>query len=237
MLPFLLDSRNIPFAVAITVLLGLLAIELMGAMVGFSAMRVGETDASVEVPDGELSPVSATFGWLYLGKIPIVAWLAIFAGAFGALGYALQSATAMRVPTVFVAGVAAIGGMICTRVAGGWLYRHVFRDETTAVSAESLVGHVAVVTLGRGVAGSPTQAKVRDPHGQTHYVLVEPEQPGAALEPGTEVILLRRDGPKYFAVSNSNEAIIALDQAGRAGDAGSRGPGEAPQPTETSSAT
>jgi hypothetical protein len=42
-------------------------------------------------------------------------------------------------------------------------------------------------------------------------VLVEPELDDDVFEPGSSVILLRREGPKYFAVTNSTEAVIALD--------------------------
>jgi hypothetical protein len=215
MLPFLLDSRNVPFAVAVAVLIGLFLVELIGALVGFSALGAGQGDSGLDLPESDVTLWSSAQAWMYFGKVPSVAWLAIFAGSFGVIGYVMQAATAMAFPTGAVAMGAGAASLVVTRGVSGWLHRHLFRDETTAVSADSLVGRVAVVTLGRGLPGAPTQAKVRDAHGTTHYILVEPEVATAALEPGAEIILLRREGPKFIAIGNSSEAILALDEPHR----------------------
>lgn len=212
MLQFFLHRDNIPFAIAIGILAGILALEVIGAILGFSLSGDNEADASIDL-DGADSPTLVAQGlyWLSLGRIPLIAWLAVFSASFGISGYVFQAATAMALAPILALSTATFGGVIGARFVGGWLAKTVFKDETTAISAESLVGNVAQVTLGIGRRGAPTQGKVRDVHGLTHYVLIEPENEFDELAPGSEVILLRRDGPKYFAVTNSLETVMALD--------------------------
>ena len=47
-----------------------------------------------------------------------------------------------------------------------------------------LVGRMATIVLGTARQGSPAQAKVRDQHGQTHYVMLEPDEDGASFQAG-----------------------------------------------------
>ncbi|MEZ5581571.1 MAG: DUF1449 family protein [Candidatus Competibacteraceae bacterium] len=43
------------------------------------------------------------------------------------------------------------------------------------------IGRVAVITLGTAGYDSPAQAKLRDQHGQTHYIMTAPDQPKNAF--------------------------------------------------------
>jgi hypothetical protein len=86
----------------------------------------------------------------------------------------------------------------------------ILKDETTAVSAESLVGHSAVITLGATRQGTPSQAKLKDKHGQTHYVLVEPLHADKAFQPGESVVLVERNGPKYLVIEDSVDALLSF---------------------------
>jgi uncharacterized membrane protein len=211
MFNFLLHPSNIPFAIALAVLAGVLLLELIGLLVGFSTMI--DTDSGVDAaldasPSGFLTQ---GLDWLNVGEVPLAAWLAVFAGFFSATGYAIQGGTRMMFPTPLVAAAAVIVSVIGAREVSRVLRRTLFREDNTAISADHLVGNLATVTLGHGRRGQPTQAKVRDTYGMSHYVLVEPELDDDVFEPGSSVILLRREGPKYFAVTNSTEAVIALD--------------------------
>ena len=84
---------------------------------------------------------------------------------------------------VALAFVVAVFGV---RVVGGALGRIIPRDETTAVSDASLVGRVGTIVIGTARAGKPAQARVRDEHGASHYVMVEPEEPRSGLRIGRE---------------------------------------------------
>jgi hypothetical protein len=68
------------------------------------------------------------------------------------------------------------------------------QDETTAVSLDSLVGKRGTITVGTARRGSPAQARVKDIHGQSHYVMVEPQEEAHPIAEGETVLLIRRDG-------------------------------------------
>ena len=54
---------------------------------------------------------------------------------------------------------------------------------------------------------SDMQAKLRDQHGQAHYVLVEPDNAGEELEPGSEVVIVRQASAVYYAIKNTSAAL------------------------------
>ena len=64
------------------------------------------------------------------------------------------------------APVAFVASLPIVRISGGALGRVIPRDETTAVSIESLVGRIATVVSGTARAGYPAQARVTTEHGQ-----------------------------------------------------------------------
>ena len=80
-------------------------------------------------------------------------------------------------------------------------------DETEAVSTNTFIGRVATIGQATAKNGLPAQAKLHDQHGQAHYVLVEPDEASIELGPGTEVLLVRRSGAKFFAIVNPSAAL------------------------------
>jgi hypothetical protein len=86
----------------------------------------------------------------------------------------------------------------------------VFREDSTAVSHDSLVGLPATITLGATLRGTPSQAKLVDKFGQTHYVLVEPLRETDRFEAGETILLVQRDGHKYLAIENSADMLFSL---------------------------
>jgi len=138
--------------------------------------------------------------------------IVIFLFAFGVTGLVLQQLIAgvFRHPApIWIAGpLAAAVALPFTRVLSGLLARILPGDETTAVSRETLVGRVAVVVTGAARVGSPAQARVRDAHGQTHYVMVEPDDEGEVFEQGASVIIVRNAGARFLAIRNESEALL-----------------------------
>jgi hypothetical protein len=72
----------------------------------------------------------------------------------------------------------------------------------------------ALITAGVATLGNPAQAKLRDEHGQPHYVLVEPESAEVELPAGTTVILKRQEGAVFKAVINEAPELM-LDRDAR----------------------
>ena len=81
------------------------------------------------------------------------------------------------------------------------------RDETSAVTEDSLLGRIAVITLGTARVGYPAEAKVRDQHGYSHYIRLEPDSSGCSFDQGSEVLLLTRQGTVYQGILNTNKHL------------------------------
>ena len=70
------------------------------------------------------------------------------------------------------------------------------KDETAAISRESFVGRMGVVSAGSARHGLPAQIRITDEHGTTHYLLAEPDDEGEEYGPGTPVIVVSLAGAK-----------------------------------------
>ena len=183
MLEFIAAPENLPFAVALLVMLLIGAVEALG--LGASAAHL-DVDADAHI-GGDL------LGWLGVGRVPLLMLLVVFLAAFGLLGLALQQAAGPLGPGI-AAAIAGAAALPVTGLGARGLARIMPRDETTAVSLDTLVGRRGTITVGTARRGSPAQARVRDVHGQPHYVMVEPHDENHPLAEGETVLLIRRDG-------------------------------------------
>ena len=87
------------------------------------------------------------------------------------------------------------------RMAGKAVAKILPADETSAISLEELVGKVAVITLGVSKRSHPAEAKVKDEHGQSHYVMVEPEEDDITFQQTDQVILVRRENGIFYCIA------------------------------------
>lgn len=190
---FLLAGPNLPFTAALVLMFLIGMVEAAGLGGGL------EVDGDLDAGAGP-SPL----GWLNAGRLPLLMLLVVFLLSFGVVGLVGQrvivAATGDLLAPVFAWPLALVGGAALTRVGGRALARVLPLDETTAVSRDALVGRRGVIVTGAAATGSPAQARVRDGHGQTHYVMVEPEEEGGVLDQGEGVKLTRRRGHVYRAI-------------------------------------
>jgi hypothetical protein len=195
---FLTAGPNLPFTAALAIML------LIGALQAFG---LGGADADADADAGPASLLD----WLNAGRLPLLMLAVVFLFSFGLLGLALQrvwqAAGDALLPAWIAAPVAFAAALPVTRRLGGVLARVLPGDHTTAVSRESLVGRVALVTTGVAAAGSPAQARLRDEHGQRHHVMVEPADAADRFAEGETVIIVRRDGATFYAVRNDEPAL------------------------------
>lgn len=203
---FLLSPDNVPFvaALALMLLIGIAeAIGLGGGLVLGDGMDGFDADTNVETP--------SLLSWINVGRLPLLMLIVVFLFSFGVTGLFVQSAVASvlgRVaPWIVATPVAFILALPVTRTFGRLAARIVPRDETQAVTRESLVGRVAVIVTGEARHASPAQARVRDEHRQVHYVMVEPDNPGDVFAEGSSVLLVRHAGAKYFAIYNTSASL------------------------------
>ena len=195
MLDFLAAPANFPFAVALTVMLLIGVVEALG--LGASAVHL---DIDADAHAGDL------LGWLGVGQVPLLMVLVVFLAAFGLLGLALQQAVG-PLPLWLASTVTGVAALPVTGLGARGLARIMPQDETTAVSLDTLVGKRGTITVGTARTGSPAQARVRDVHGQPHYVMVEPHDEAHPIAEGETVLLLRRDGHIFIGLGQADGVL------------------------------
>jgi hypothetical protein len=198
--PFLAPEAA-PFLIATLVLLAIAAVEGLGLLIGASASHW--LDSLFDHPDvGVHGPFESWLGWLHVGRVPFLALIVLFLAAFAIVGFAVNMVMhglfGFYLPAVAGAVVALLAALPVVRVSGGILARIIPKDETAAVSIDSLVGRIATVVGGTARHGYPAQAKVTSEHGQTIYVMVEPDHAGISFAAGEPVLLVKRMGATRF---------------------------------------
>ena len=93
------------------------------------------------------------------------------------------------------------------RVLGSGLNKIIPKDETSAVSKDTFIGRVATITLGESRNGNSAEGKVKDSFGKYHYIMIEPDIAGDIFSQGSEVLLVRQDGSKFYAIKNENHIM------------------------------
>lgn len=200
----LLESHNLPFAVAFVFVLLLALVQAFGLADMFGAD--GEIDANIENDAGlQGGAFDGLFTLLGIGRVPLTVWLALFLFAFAAIGVSVQELSAQVTGSPLYRWLAAILAGCAALPVTGALVRPLSailpRDESSAVNTDSLVGRRATITDGIARAGSPARARVRDMYGQAHHVMVEPHETSSQLHAGDEVLLVRREGHQFYATA------------------------------------
>jgi len=229
MIQFLLASQNMPFTVALVLMLALALLEGVATVLGAGLSDMLDSlipdldldvdvdldldlDADVDLPDAQ-GPGAMTrlLGWLRLGEVPVLMLLVIFLTAFGLFGLGIQSLANTYFGGLLPGGLAALPALVCAvpvvRGLGGVLARIIPKDETEVVSEGTFIGRVAVITLGEAASGKPAEAKLTDQYGQAHYVMVEPDRAADRFGQGTEVLIVRQRGAVFTGIANPHPGL------------------------------
>lgn len=198
-----------PFAVALCLTLALAGVELLGLLFGFGMSEALDgVLPDFDLPEGGgagAGLIGPWLGWLSFGRVPALAVVILFASSFGLAGFIEQQAMArlfgFMLEPLIAAIPAAIAAAFATRWLGRLLARIVPRDESEAVSTTGFVGRVATVIRGEARSGFPAEAKLKDAHGKTHYLLVEPDEPEQSFPQGSQVVIVRQNGGVYHAIT------------------------------------
>lgn len=205
MFEFIMAPENLPFSVALILMLMIGVVEALG--LGAAAAQF-DLDADGHA-GGDL------LGWLGVGQVPLLMLLVVLLALFGMAGIAIQqfAASFLGAPLSpwLAAPAAAVAALPLTSITARALARIMPHDETTAVSLDSLVGKRATITVGSARRGSPAQARVRDVHGQSHYVMIEPNDDDQTIGEGHRVLLVRREGNIFIGLSEGDALIPQLD--------------------------
>lgn len=206
------QPANIYFSVALTIMLMLGILELINLMVGglsdWMDQLLPESLLEHSASDVQLYLASSSIflqflAWLYLGKVPVLMWLIVFLASYSITGLMLQQLWFSFTGDYLLAGLAGILVFFVilpvVRYIAMLVYKVMPKDFTTAIHSDSLVGSLAEVILGDARQGYPAQAKLKDQYGQTHYILVEPDQQQTLLQ-GSAILLVARQGTVFKAI-------------------------------------
>lgn len=200
-----LTPAYLPFAIAFAVMLGIGLIEAIG-------LGLGHLDL-----DGHVG-ADAHGGWLdWLGlggELPILIWLTSLLGCFTLAGVAIQQGadalTGAPLAWPLAAGGALVAGGVLNAFAARALARVMPGFETSVVSTDDLLRRRGTILEGTARRGAPARAKVIDPHGQAHYIMVEPHDAGVVIAAGETALLVRREGKLFYALVESDPRLRAL---------------------------
>jgi len=138
----------------------------------------------------------------------------VFLVGFGLSGVILQKFLLVTFVFMLPASLASIPALVAAiptvRVLGGALNMILPKDETSAVSADTFIGRVATITLGKSSKGSAAEGKLKDSFGQHHYIMIEPDNDGDVFDQGSQVLLVRQDGTKFYAIENDNRTMSGV---------------------------
>jgi hypothetical protein len=210
----LVSSGNAPFLVAICVMVILGGVEGVSLLIGGGLSHHLDSFFAPELDHGPPAfSADGVLGWLHLGRAPILVLIVIFLMGFAIGGLVLQWAVSGLVgeplPALVASLLAAVFAVPVVHFLGGHIARHIPRDETTAVSEDSFIGRIARLTSESAGAGHPGQAKLTDDHGQSHYLLVEPDNPEVRFARGEAILLVSRASPSLFrAIRNPRPDLL-----------------------------
>ncbi|MES2613480.1 MAG: YqiJ family protein [Pseudomonadota bacterium] len=198
-----------PFGVAFALIVGIALIEGLGMLVSLSPSNW--LDDLLPDIDGDTG-LDRVLGWLHIGKVPSLVLLVLFLMGYAVFGYSLQKVAHGLLGTylpVWLAGLAAVAtGMATVRSLGALIAHIIPRDETSAVSEMSLIGRHGVVSAGAARRGLAAQARVRDAHGRTHYLMVEPDLDDEVFDEGAQILIVRKAGAFYRCIANPHPGLM-----------------------------
>ncbi len=211
----ILAEATRPFATAIGVVMALALLEAIFLFAGHALSGLIDSilpDHLDGSADADASAIGTALSFFGIGKVPVLVVLIVFLTLFGLAGFVLQAivhmATGGFLPALVAVVPAALAGGYATRSVAIAVGKVMPNLETSAVSREGFVGRAAVVTLGDVAVGSPGQAKLRDQHGQVHYLLVEPDQAGERFATGQTVLVIGQRRHIFLAIQAPSQALV-----------------------------
>ena len=199
----LFADHNLPFSAAL-VLMGVLAVIQLIGLGDLAPDADLDSDVDADGGLGSAGFADSLASIIGMGRVPFTIWLACLLMLFAGLGFGVQALAEGLLGAPLYSWLAAAFAGVAALPATGVIVRPLGRilpqDETTAVSVDSLVGRRAMISIGTAAHQSPARGQVKDRHGRTHQVMIEPHDTAQALPAGEEVLLVRREDDIFYAV-------------------------------------
>ena len=203
MLSFLLDDANFWFSCALGIVIALFILEMAGMFFGVSLLGLVDDQAALDA-DADSSSGFTEFGsWLALDRVPLLVWLVLLLTTFGTAGLTFNFLSLTLLDTYFarwlITLLAVVAGLFFTARFGTFIARLLPKQESSATTADELVGTVGHITVGVARQNSPAEGKFVDAHGQPHYLLVEPLEPDEQFSQGEKILLIQKRDYRWLA--------------------------------------
>ncbi len=212
--------QNLPFAIALGFVAALAILQVVALLLGgpigigdgdFDANLDLDLDGDMDVDGDGIGALAGALDWLGVGKLPLSILLTLWAAGFGLSGLAIQefalSSTGARLPMLLPALVALGLSLPILKISGMILRPVIPRDESEAVTTQSLLGSEGEIVVGVARRGRPAQARVKDKWGNAHYVQVEPDSDVDEFPAGAKVLLLKRNDNIFRVIAGSNAQL------------------------------
>ena len=203
MLSFLLDDANFWFSCALGIVIALFILEMAGMFFGVSLLGLVDDQAALDA-DADTSSGFTEFGsWLALDRVPLLVWLVLLLTTFGSAGLTFNFLSLTLLDTYFarwlITLLAVVAGLFFTARFGTFIARLLPKQESSATTADELVGTVGHITVGVARQNSPAEGKFVDAHGKPHYLLVEPIEPDEQFSQGEKILLIQKRDYRWLA--------------------------------------
>jgi len=202
-------DQNLPFGIGFALIVGIALLEGLGMLISLSPSNL--LDNLIPDIDGD-GGLDRVLGWLHLGKVPALVLLLLFLTGYTLFGYGLQMVShglfGSYMPALIAGLLAVPSGMATVRGLGALIAHIIPRDETSSVSEQTLLGRVGVIVGGVAKRGLAAQARVKDSHGRSHYLMVEPDLEDDVLDEGTQVLIVRKAGAFYRCIANPHPTLM-----------------------------
>lgn len=209
----LLSDYNLPFAAALVLMLVLALLQLIG-LGDFEIDADGDIDLAADA-DGSLGMIDGMLSIIGFGRLPLMMWLSLELALFAGIGVGIQSLAISFLGAPLDTWLGALVAGVLSLPVTGAISRPIAavmpKDETSAVTIDELIGKRAQIATGTARQGFAARAQVKDRFGMTHHVMVEPHEGSAELAEGDEILLVRREGERFFAVEVQDRRLAPAD--------------------------
>ena len=196
-----------PFGASLAVMVGLSIVEGAGLLLAYSPSHMLDS-LLPDMPDS----ADGALGWLHIGTVPLLVLLILFLSGFAIAGYVLQASVQSISGSLLPAWLASIpaflAGVSTVKGVGSVLAKVIPKDESSAVSEQTLIGRSGVVIQGTARDGMAAQAKVRDSYGRSHYVMVEPDLSEETFDEGSDILLVKKIGARFKCIRNPHPTLL-----------------------------
>lgn len=207
--------QNLLFTAALMLMALLAGAEAVSLVIGQSlSQHLEAISPELDLPDGAVTDsdvqgfAGKIFGWLELGRLPLMVGLALFLALFACIGFMGQGMFSIFglgfLPGLVASPLAFFAALPALRIGNRAIGRIWPKDETYAVSQDTFVGRVAVITIGKATFDLPAEAKLQDQYGNTHYIMAASDNRDDAFPQGEAVLIVGRRGATFTVIRNDN---------------------------------